>query len=73
MFIGFIGTEAAQLHGLKYALERVYILEQVTSDEINDTLMYYRDHGMRPIFLVRTQLEVKEVYNALIRGLEREK
>ncbi len=69
MFIEFIGTEAAQLHCLKYALERVYTLEQVTSDEINDTLMYYRDHGMQPIFLVRTKLEVKQVYDALIKGL----
>lgn len=69
MFIGFVGREAAELHGLKYALQQTYDLQKVGISEIPEVIAYQKEHGFKPIFMIRSASEVVEVYEALLNGL----
>lgn len=69
MFIAFIGSEACEIHGLKYALEHTYDLEEIVTYDMTSVLKYYREHGMKPIFMANNLRDIKLYYNSIVNNL----
>ena len=65
MIACFIGSEAVAIHGKKKALEQTLEVVPVTTEELDETIKYYREHGYTLAWITKNMVEHTELWTAM--------
>ena len=67
MIACFVGSEAEHLHGMKHVLTRVMDVIDVTSETLDETVKYQREHGFKLAWVAPDMRAHKALWEAMTR------